>query len=102
MNNQKDINLLNDLQGLLDKQIESAKQGNTDDVNSLIAHADLLAGQIRELGILNMDEYKEQRAAIRRCYGELSLVLTAQKAAAEGQIKRIHRGRKTIEAYRNK
>jgi len=93
--------LLRELQNLLEKQIESANQGNIKDVEAMAGQCELLVAKIMAAGLLEKPEFKSRCSQLKRLYQELCLRLSAQKDDAATRLNRIRRGRKTLLAYRN-
>lgn len=92
---------LDDLKGLLEEQIKLARQGNISDVETLCRQADSLVREIKQAGILEQPEFKNQRQQLRKLYEDLRLAITTQKAGVEEELNHIRKGKKTIETYRN-
>ena len=98
------IHLLDELQTLLEKQVEMAKQGNIRDVELLSKQADSLVEQIAQTGILdaaNPAFNGGQRERLRKLYEDLCLAITAQKAGVREELSRVRKGKKTVRAYRS-
>ena len=92
---------INDLQSLLEKQISLARQGKLNEVGLLSDQADSLIGKIVQSGILKTAEYKSQYEELRKLYQELCLALTAQQVETAKELRRVHKGKKTIGTYRS-
>ena len=119
------IHLLDELQILLEKQIELARQGNIRAVEELSKQADSLVEKIAQTGILapadpapieprlgcadgrRRPEHLTQtigagqREQLRKLYEDLCLVITAQKADVSGKLSRVRKGKKTVQTYRS-
>jgi len=95
----KRTDLLDGLQSLLEKQIELAQQGNISGVELLSKQAGSLAGRIVRAGILEQPEFKNRREQFKKLYGCLCLAVTAQRADVCEKLRRVRKGRKTIETY---
>jgi hypothetical protein len=100
MNPDERIRLLDRLQALLERQIQLAKEGNTDAVEDLAGQADSIVKQITRMRFLELPEFAERRTQIRQLYDALSLAVKAQAADASQKLARIRKGRKTIGVYR--
>jgi len=102
MNTNKDISMLDELQGLLEQQLELTHQGNSagEKIESLCIRADCLVKEITQAGILDRPEYQTQKKKLKKSYEALHLALTAQKADTAEKLSHIRRGRKIVEAYR--
>ena len=95
------IHLLNELQSLLEKQIELARQSNINEIEVLSKQASSLVGEITRSGVLESSEFKSQHEQLRKLYQDLCLALTAQQAETAEELSRVRKGKKTIETYRN-
>ena len=93
--------LLHNLQILLEKQIESAGQGNIRDVESLSEQINPLVEKIVQGGFLELAEFKKERLQLQKLYENLRLALTAQKTETGEKLTRLYRAKKAIEIYRN-
>jgi hypothetical protein len=90
---------LNELQNMLEKQIELARQGNVNEIEALSKQASYLVEKIAKMGILESPEFKNQHKLFRKLYQDLYLALTAQQAENTKELTRIRRGKKTIATY---
>ena len=95
------IHLLDELQNLLEKQIELARQGNINEIEVLSKQANSLVGKIARSGVLESSEFKSQCEQLRKLYQDLCLALTAQQAETAEELSRVRKGKKSIKAYRN-
>jgi hypothetical protein len=95
--------LLDELQNLLEKQIELAQQGNSDNrhFEPLSKQANLVVEKITKERILELPEFKNRREHLQKLYQHLCLVVTAQKAETDEELSRIRKGKKTIKTYRS-
>jgi len=100
MSTDKQTHLLDDLQSLLEKQIKLAQQGNISGVEVLSKQANSLVGKIAQTGILELREFKKRRERLQKLYDSLLLAITAHRAEAAGELNRVRKGKKTVEAYR--
>ena len=96
------VRLLDELEGLLTRQIELAHQGDAagERFSVLTARAGSLVEKIAQLGPAGSVEYQHKFERLRELYETLSLVLAAEKADVCEELSRIRRGRKTIGMYR--
>ena len=99
MSTDKQTHLLDDLQSLLEKQMELAQQGNISGVEVLSKQANSLVRKIAQTRILELREFKNRREQLQKLYDSLLLAITAQRAEVAGEISRVRKGKKTIEAY---
>jgi hypothetical protein len=92
---------LDELQGLLERQIELARQGSISEVEALSRQAESLAVRLAQSGILQSVEFRNRRERLEKLYEDLRLAITIQKADAFAELRRVRKGRKAVEAYRN-
>lgn len=95
------IHLLNELQSLLEKQIELARQSNINEIEVLSKQASSLVGKIVRSGVLESSEFKSQHEQLRKLYQDLCLALTTQQVETAEELSRVRKGKKTIETYRS-
>ncbi len=98
------IHLLDELQVLLEKQIELARQGNIKDVGILSERGAWLVEKIAQTGILDPAPRRGgggRREKLRKLYEDLCLAITAQKADVSEKLSRVRKGKKTIQIYRS-
>ena len=102
MSTNKDISILDKLQGLLQQQLELAHQGNPagETIEALCIQADCLVKEITEAGILDRPELENQKKKLNKLYKGLHLAITAQKAETEKKLSQVRRGKKIVETYR--
>lgn len=101
MSTDKQIHLLDDLQVLLEKQIELARENNVSSVEVLSRQADSLVEEITQTGILKLPEFRNRREHLRKLYDALCLAVTAQRADVSEKLSRVRKGKKTVEIYRS-
>ncbi len=98
-------NLLDELQTLLEKQAEMARQGNIKDVEVLCKQAGSLSEKIAHTGILNQEDdpvfNNGRREKLQKLYEKLCLAITDQKAEVSKELRRVRKGKKTIQTYRS-
>jgi hypothetical protein len=97
------INLLDELQVLLEKQVDLARQGNIREFEVLSKQADTLVGKIAQTGTLDQAEAfcdGGRREQLQRLYEDLCLAIAAQKAGVCENISQVRKGKRTIQAYR--
>ena len=95
------INLLDELQDLLGRQIKLARQNCIGEIEVLNERANFLAARIAQSGILESDEFNNRRQQLRILYEDLYMSITAQRADISEKLKRVRKGKRTIETYRN-
>jgi len=94
---------MDELCGLLRKQIELVQQGSGDghQIEALSRQADaLVADMVRSAG-LHSTEFAGRQEQIERLYKDLELALTAHKAHICKELGRVRKGRKTVKTYRS-
>jgi hypothetical protein len=91
--------LMNDLQGILKKQIELAQRGNIGEVEVLTNQANSLVERIAHSGILKMAAFEHRREQLQKLYDTLHLTVAAQKAGTADMLSRVRKGRKVLGAY---
>ena len=91
---------LDDLKSRLKKQIKLTRQGSISDVEILSKQTDALVQEIKQAGILEKPEFKNQWEQLRKLYQELRIATTTQKAGVEEELNHVRKGKKTIETYR--
>lgn len=92
---------LDELKTKLKEQIKMTQQGSISNVEILSKQVDSLVHEIKQAGILEQPEFKNQREQLRNLYEQLHLAITTQKAGVEEQLSHIRKGKKTIETYHN-
>ena len=92
--------LLDSLQGLLERQTKLAQQGKIGDVELLSRQAGSVVERIAETGILELPKFKNRREQLQKLYEELCLTVTAQEADITQRLSHIRKGKKTIKIYR--
>ncbi len=100
MNDDGHMRLLDDLQGLLEKQIEMARRGNLRRVEALAAQADSIVARIVQARVLEQPAFDARREHLTKLYKKLELMLATGKDAVSRQLRRVGSGRKTLHAYR--
>jgi len=103
MSTNEQVRMLDELQSLLERQIEMARQGQSasEQMASLTEHADSLVQEIARTGPLERAEFAARRKQLHQSYRDLSLAVTAQKDDVAEKFNRVRKGRKTIETYRS-
>ena len=94
------LHLLDDLQGLLERQTKLAQQGKIGDVQLLSKQACPVVERIAETGILELPKFKNRRAQLHRLYADLRLAITAQQADITQRLSHVRKGKRTIRTYR--
>jgi hypothetical protein len=92
---------LNDLKCLLQKQIELARQGNINGVETLSEQIGSLVDKIARPEILESAEFESQREQLKKLFQDLCLALAARQAETTKELSHVHKGKKTIKTYRS-
>ena len=102
MSTDKNISMLDELQGLLEQQLELARQGNSagEQIEVLGRQADCLVNQITQAGILEQPEFESKKKKLKKSYEDLRLALTAQKAEMSQKLSQVRNGKKIVGTYR--
>ncbi len=99
MTNSEPTKLLDDLQNLLQKQIELARQGNVATVEQLSEQGGVLVKKITALGLLEMPCFRRERIRLEKLYHNLNLLLTSGKDEISGRLKQIRKAKMTVKSY---
>ena len=104
MSTDNQTSMLDELQGLLQRQLELARQGNSagEQIEVLGRQADCLVKEITQAGTLERPEFERKKKKLKKSYEDLHLALTAQKADTAERLSKVRRGRKIVETYRGK
>ena len=95
------IELVDRLQSLLEKQIELARRGNIVEVEALSEQAGSVFVEVARTGLLELAEFKNRREQLRKLHKSLCLTITAQKADIAQKLSNIRKGKKTLKTYRD-
>ncbi len=101
MNTDEQSHLLDNLQGLLEKQIEMARKGNYRHVKVLAEQATPAVEKIIKIKLSCQPEFDYRRKHLLQLYKKLELMLEAEKASVVRQQKQVDNVRKILRAYRN-
>ena len=101
MTNNEQIQLLDDLQVLLEKQIDFANKGNLDGVERVGSQTRLLVEKLSPTGVLKKPGFEKRRQKVEELYKRLFLMVNVQKNQVGGQLQRVTEGKKTLRAYRS-
>ena len=100
MGQDDEVRLMQELAGILVKQIELVRRDDIAGVDELVGQGEQLAMKITAAGLLDRPQYDGWRERLAGLYEELQLMLSTRKDAVAGQIKLINKGRKTLAMYR--
>lgn len=95
--------LLDELQNLLEQQIELIHKGDSSGkkFENLSERINILIEKIRQVGILELAQFKKQREKINKLYDCLYMAISAQKDQTEQQLNLVRKGKKAIVTYRS-
>ena len=95
---------LEELEGLLAKQIRLAQQGNLHghEIEALTRQADALVAQIIANWPEDSNEFENCKRRLRELYDVLGLALAIEKAHISKQLSRIRRGKKIVRTYQKR
>ncbi len=94
--------LLDELQHMLEQQIELTYKGDTagKKIENLSGRMSILVEKIRQTGIHESAQFKNQSEKIKKLYDCLYMAISAQKDQTEKQLNSVRKGKKTIVTYR--
>ena len=101
MSMEKQIQLLDQLEKLLNRQTVLAYKGNIAELEVLALQADSVVKQISNSKILESPEFQQRRNKLKTLYQACGLALSAEKAEIGRELKKIHKNKKTLNVYRN-
>ncbi len=93
--------ILDNLQNLLEKQLDFAREGGFREVAMLAEQVDSVIGKISQAGVFEKPEFKARQEKMRALYRELELAITVEKAEVSGQLDHIRKGRRVMEVYKH-
>ncbi len=89
--------LLMELQTLLERQVRLARDGKLREVSSLAAKLETLLSEASSYPSPSQNSEKAEH--IRRLYNELCLILTTEKSDLAGKLKKMQKGKNSLQAY---
>ena len=93
--------ILDNLQKLLEKQLNFAREGAFREVAMLAEQVDSVIGKISQTGIFEKPEFRKQQEKLRALYKELELAITAEKTEVSGQLDHVRKGKKVMDVYKH-
>lgn len=90
---------LDDLEGLLEKQIEMVRRSDFRGVEKLAERADSIVREIAGTGVFERAKFSKQRERLTQLYRQLTLMVAAEKGQVGRRLRRVREGRKVLEAY---
>lgn len=100
MSTDRQILLLNDLQSLLERQIEFVRSSDFHSYEALTSQADSIVDELVRTKAFEQTKFNEQQERLAKLFKKLILMVTAQKDRIGTQLRRINKGKKTLQAYR--
>jgi hypothetical protein len=97
---EEEIQLFNEIENLLKKQIELGRRGSYGKVMELACKCEALVAKTVEAGLREKPEYKATVDRLAGLYNELQLLLSTQRIAVAEQLRTISKGKKTLSMYR--
>jgi len=99
MNSNKQVDLLDNLQNLLQKQIEMVRSSDLRAVETIAQQAESIVDEMIKTEELRLPEFSERRKQITELYEQLELMLSAAKDSTGKQLRQINDGLRTLHAY---
>jgi hypothetical protein len=100
MKKDDEIQLLEELANILERQIELTRHDCFEESEKLVSQSEHLAVNITAAGLLDKPQYDGWRNRLTELYKDMELVLSAQKRAVAQQLNVIDKGKKTLAVYR--
>ncbi|MGA2677993.1 MAG: hypothetical protein ABSF37_01690 [Sedimentisphaerales bacterium] len=101
MKQEDEIQLLKELAGTLERQIELVRHDDVAGLEGQVGNGGQLARKIAAAGLLDRPAYDGWRERLAGLYRKLQLMLSTRKDAVAGQLKAVNKGRKTLAMYRS-
>jgi hypothetical protein len=101
MKKNDEIQLLEELANVLERQIEFTRQDDLEELEKLIGQSEQLAVKITAAGLLDQPKYDWWRKHLTGLYKNMELVLSTQKRAVAQHLNVIDKGKKTLAVYRD-
>ncbi len=94
--------MLDELNGLLVRQIACAREGNFGQVEQMSSCADALVAGIAADGLSTSAPNASQKAHLKALYDELTLALRAERGEVQAKLKQLRRVKRAVGAYGRK
>lgn len=95
------IELIDRLENLLEKQIEQARRGNFVEVEALSKETGSVFVEVARTGLLELAEFKNRQEQLRKLQKTLYLAIAAQKADVVQKLRKVRKRKQTIKTYRD-
>ena len=92
---------LDELEALLEKQKELIHKGDFRNIETSAQQAGSIVEEMVQAGALAAPEVQARGEGLLELYGELMLMVGAEKENVAQQLDHIRKGEKTLQAYRN-
>ena len=90
-----------ELKSLLQRQIALARQGSIGEVEVLCEKTSEFIDELKAAGFFESQEYKQHVDEFKRLYGQLRLVLNAERAQVGKELGKVRKSKKAVGAYRS-
>ena len=94
--------VLDELNGLLVRQMASVREGNFGQVEQMATHADALVAAIAQSPSSESMVVERRKAHLKKLYDELTLALRAERSQAQGKLKQLRQVKRAVGAYGRK
>ncbi len=91
---------LDELEALLEKQKELIRKGDFRNIETSAQQAGSIVEEMVQAGALAAPEVQARGEGLLKLYGELVLMVGAEKENVAQQLEHIRKGEKTLQAYR--
>ena len=94
------LRLLDELQHLLNRQIESVRKGDFRTSEALAGKLNAIVDELVRTKVLEQAEFRGQFERLAKTYRQVTLMVAAEKGRLGKQLKQVGQARKTLRAYR--
>jgi hypothetical protein len=101
MKKNDEVQLLEELANLLEKQVEFARHGDFAGLERLAGQCEPLVARITAAGLLDNPAYKAEREQLAKFYRDIQMAVSTQKDATGEQLKSMRKHKKTLATYRS-
>jgi hypothetical protein len=96
-----EIQLLKELAGILERQIELARHGDFAGLERLAGQCEPLVARVTAAGLLENPAYKAERERLVKFYRDIQMAVSMQKDITGEQLKLMRKHKKTLAVYRS-
>ena len=93
--------VVDELEKLLGQQLEHARKGDVNELETLAFKTNGLVELISESEFLNGPQFVGHRRHIQELYGQICLALSAQMDDISQSLDRVYKGKKAVTLYRD-